>query len=180
MSQRTPPAFEVPAAFASQGLSLRTATDADFAFQRILFETARPDAALFAVWPEAMRVPFLDQQFHFQTVHYSRAYPDADRLIVCARDEPIGRLIVDRAADVWCIVDIALLPAWRGRGIGAQLLRMVQAAAAASGMRTMRLTVDAGNAAQRLYTRLGFVMTDEAPPNIAMAWQPPRDQLKTA
>lgn len=180
MSQQTPPAFEVPAAFASQGLSLRTATDADLASQRILFETARPDAAWLSAWPEAMRVPFLDQQFHFQTVHYSRAYPDADRLIVCARDESIGRLIVDRAKDGWCIVDIALLPAWRGRGIGARLLRMVQAAAAASGVRTMHLTVDADNAAQRLYVRLGFVVTDHAPPNIAMAWRPPRDQLKTA
>jgi ribosomal protein S18 acetylase RimI-like enzyme len=179
MSHQTPPAFDVPAAFASRGLALRTATDADLAFQRILFETARPDAALFTAWPDAMRVPFLDQQFHFQTIHYSRVYPDADRLIVCAHDEPIGRLIVDRAADAWCIVDIALLPAWRGRGIGAQLLRMVQAAAA-SRARTMHLTVNAGNAAQHLYVRLGFVVTDEAPPNIAMAWRPPRAQLKTA
>lgn len=179
MTDQVPPAFALPAALAFQNFALRAATDADHAFQRALFESARTDAALLAAWPDAIRAPFLDQQFAFQTVHYSRAYAQADWLIVLARGEPIGRLIVDRAADEWCIVDIALLPAWRGRGIGASLLRMVQTAAAAATC-TMRLTVDATNTAQRLYKRLGFIVTEELPPNLAMTWRPARDQLKTA
>jgi GNAT superfamily N-acetyltransferase len=129
----TPPAFHLPAAVASAGYALRAATEADAAFERILFETARPDAAVLAAWPEAMRKPFLDQQFQFQSLHYRRSYPQAFRGVALAGDVPIGRLILDRGGEEWCVVDIALLPAFRGRGLGGALLRAIQAEAADAG-----------------------------------------------
>ena len=170
MSNQAPPAFELPAAFASQGIALRPATDADLAFQRVLFETARPDAALLAAWPEAARAPFLDQQFHFQTTHYARTHAEADRFIVVAKGRPIGRLIVDRAAAEWCIVDIALLPDWRGTGLGTVLLQKVQSAAAQARASCIQLTVEMHNPARRLYERLGFVAVEETIPNVIMTW----------
>lgn len=171
VSAATPPAIDLPAAFASAGYALRSATEADAAFERILFETARPDAVFLDAWPEEMRKPFLDQQFQFQSVHYRRSYPYALRRIVLAGEEPIGRLILDRGTQEWCVVDIALLPAWRGRGLGGALLRAIQAAAAEAGA-PVTLMVDMGNPAQRLYARLGFVTTEEAPPDVAMVWRP--------
>lgn len=168
-------------ALAARGLSLRAARDADVPFLRALFETARPDAAMLAAWPEDVRRPFLDQQFQFQTIHYARAHPDADRLLVIADGVPIGRMILWRRPEQWCVVDIALLPAWRGQGIGTLLLQRVKAAAATAAP-CVRLSVDGRNPARRLYKRLGFTAVEEGDgmANVEMEWRAPSAQLNTA
>jgi ribosomal protein S18 acetylase RimI-like enzyme len=167
----TPPAIELPAALVSAGVGLRAATPADAAFERALFETARPDAVLLAAWPEAMRKPFLDQQFGFQSVHYARIYPHAFRGIVEAKGEAIGRIILDCTGKDWCVVDIALMPPWRRLGLGEALLRATQVAAAQGGA-ALVLTVEATNPARRLYERIGFSVTEETEPSVVMAWCP--------
>ena len=63
---------------------------------------------------------------------------------------------MDRRPDALLIVDIALLPAHRGAGIGTDILRGLLAEAAASG-RPVRIHVERTNPALRLYRRLGFV-----------------------
>lgn len=173
--------FDSPALIA-RGLRLRAACVADSAFERVLFETARTDIALLtAAFPAEARRTFLDQQFHFQTIHYARAYPDAARQIVLAADIPIGRMILNCAPSGWCLVDIALLPAWRGRGLGSLLLQGVLDAAARAGAPRVSLSVELTNPARRLYRRLSFVVVAEAVPHAAMEWRPPpAHQLKTA
>ncbi len=160
------------AALATRGLALRAAQEADAAFFRTLFETARPDAAMLSAWPEPERRAFLDQQFSFQSTHYARAYPEAARLVIVKDGAPIGRLILDRAADAWCIVDIALLPACRGMGLGTLLLQSVQRAARRAKAPRLSLTVEMTNPARHLYERLGFTAVAEEVPNVAMEWRP--------
>ena len=168
------------AILAARGLQLRAACAGDIAFERALFETARPDSALLAgVLPDAARKVFLDHQFQFQTIHYARAHPEAVRLIVLAEHMPIGRLIVDCGESGWSLVDVALLPSWRGEGIGSLLLRGVLDAATRAGAPRIALTVEFTNPARRLYARLGFSVIEEAVPDVAMEWQP-SVQLKTA
>ena len=53
------------------------------------------------------------------------------------------------------IADIALLPEFRGVGIGTRLIEQVIAAADLRGVPTT-IQVDRSNRAQRLYARLGF------------------------
>lgn len=174
--------FDGPA-LEARGLSFRRAADSDRAFLRALFETARVDAGLLAAWPDAVRRPFLDQQFHFQTVHYARAYPEADRWLVLAGERPIGRVILSRKPEEWWLVDIALLPAWRGSGVGILLLQAIQTAARAAAAPCVRLTVDPQNPARRLYERLGFTVEQECIPALAMIWRPGAEepvQLNTA
>lgn len=153
------------------GLSFRPPEDSDRPFLRALFESARLDAGLLAAWSDEVRRPFLDQQFHFQTVHYARAYPEADHRLVLAGGQPIGRIILSRKAEEWWLVDIALLAAWRGRGVGTLLLRAIQAAARAAPAECLRLTVDMQNPARRLYERLGFTIEQECIPALAMIWR---------
>lgn len=162
--------FDDPALNA-RGLSFRPAEDSDWPFVRALFETARIDAGLLAAWPDEVRRPFLDQQFHFQTVHYARAYPEADRWLVRAGGQPIGRMILSRKLQQWWIVDIALVPAWRGLGIGTLLVQAIQAGARAASADCVRLTVDMQNPARRLYERLGFTIEQECIPALAMVWR---------
>lgn len=169
------------AILAARGLALRAACAEDAAFERILFETARPDGALLAAaLPQAARKSLIDQQFRFQTVHYARAHPDALRLIVLAGNAAVGRLILDRGAEGWCVVDIALLPDARGNGFGTALLQGVLDAARRAGAPRVSLTVAHDNPARRLYERLGFVPTDESPSGAAMEWRSSGHQLKTA
>ncbi len=63
------------------------------------------------------------------------------------------RVVVDEMQ----ILDLAVHPAWRGRGFARFLLRVALRRAAAAGARTALLEVRAGNhAALRLYESLGF------------------------
>jgi ribosomal protein S18 acetylase RimI-like enzyme len=151
---------------------MRAASAQDDSFQRALFETSRPDADLLSAWPQEMRTSFLDQQFRFQHLHYKQAYAEADWLIVLHAGQAIGRLIVFRGEREWCIVDIALLPAWRGKGIGSLLIQGVQDEAAQARAPCLRLNVDVRNRAQRLYERLGFAVEEDGIPSIAMIWRP--------
>jgi [ribosomal protein S18]-alanine N-acetyltransferase len=84
-------------------------------------------------------------------------------LWVAERVAPPVREVVGYAA-VWIVVDqaelgdIAVEEAWRGRGIGRQLLDTVINTMAARGVRELYLEVRVGNhGAQRLYERFGFV-----------------------
>ncbi len=166
----------------ARGLTLRAACVEDTAFERALFETARPDGALLATaFPDLARKTFLDHQFQFQTIHYARAHPDAMRLIILAENTRIGRMIVDRATSGWRLVDFALLPSWRGQGIGSLLLQALLNAAMQSGAPRVALTVECTNPARRLYERFGFAVVEEAVPGIAMEWRSPMTpQLNTA
>lgn len=165
----------VDPAVRTRGVALRAAHAGDAPFLRALFETARPDTAFLTAWPEDVRRTFLDQQFEFQRIHYVRAYPDAERLVIQQDDAPIGRLILARSLREWCVVDIALLPPWRGRGIGTLLLQAIKASAPQAGARCVRLSVDVRSPARRLYERLGFAaeQEEEGAANINMVWRTP-------
>jgi ribosomal protein S18 acetylase RimI-like enzyme len=70
---------------------------------------------------------------------------------------PVGRLYLDRSTSEWRIVDILLATAWRGLGLGTQLIAWVQQSAALAGARSVALTVAVDNRrAHALYARLGF------------------------
>jgi [ribosomal protein S18]-alanine N-acetyltransferase len=72
---------------------------------------------------------------------------------------PDGGVIVARvAADEAEVLTLAVAPAVRGGGIGAALLSEAMTMAAAMGARAVFLEVSVANiAAQRVYTRAGFV-----------------------
>lgn len=64
-----------------------------------------------------------------------------------------------RGASGW-VAGMAVAPAWRGRGVGDQLMRLLLAEAQQIGVRRLQLEVlDENAAAIRLYTRLGFQVT---------------------
>ena len=163
--------FALPQHLARMGLALRPAAESDRAFQRMLFATARTDAMFLAAWPPAQREPFLDQQFHFQSIHYARVHAGADFMIVENHDVPIGRLILESDAPDWHIVDIALLPQTRGQGIGGGLLKALQDGVRSAGAAGIMLNVETMNeGALRLYTRAGFVPREDNGSHIEMYW----------
>jgi ribosomal protein S18 acetylase RimI-like enzyme len=70
-------------------------------------------------------------------------------------ERPAGRLYVHRGPSDIRIMDIAVAPEFRGRGIGTRLLRDLMDEAEASG-RKLSIHVEMNNPARSLYERLGF------------------------
>ncbi len=73
---------------------------------------------------------------------------------------PIGRVYVHRSAGEICLMDIALLPPHRGRGLGSALIAELVAEADAAGL-PVTLHVERENPAQRLYARHRFRLDEE-------------------
>ena len=73
------------------------------------------------------------------------------------RDRLVGYLIVSRYVDAWHVMNVAVEPAYRRRGIARILLERVFEITADDGRRGYTLEVRVSNAeAIRLYERLGF------------------------
>lgn len=154
-------------------IGLRPAGAADQAFLLQLFASTRADQMRMMGFDAATEALLIGQQFQAQQTHFRARFPDARVDIVTDQDRPAGRLWVDLAADEIRLVDISLMPEYRGRRIGEGLLRelMVQAARRAV---PLRLSVALDNPALRLYKRMGFVALAADGVYSAMEWQAPQ------
>jgi GNAT superfamily N-acetyltransferase len=80
--------------------------------------------------------------------------PEISRIIV-VEGQPAGYLYVNETTESVKVVDLKLMPAFQGRGIGRAILAAEIAAAAAKGL-PLTLSVLKVNPARQLYERLGF------------------------
>src|SRR6266849_7104972 len=114
----------LPAALADQGLALRPETEADVPFLRRLYVSTRwEEVAPIIDWPEEQKQAFLESQFAFQRHHYRTYYASTDWGILEQAGVPAGRIYIDRQTNTLLVVDVALLPEWRRRGIGTALMQ---------------------------------------------------------
>lgn len=135
--------------------SLRPATPDDRPFLWQVYASTRTDELAQVAWPEEHKQAFLDQQFNAQDAHYRTYYPTAQFMVIECAGEPVGRLYLADWPGEIRIMDIALLPAFRGRGWGTALLQAVLEQARVRGL-AVSIHVEKFNPAYRLYTRLGF------------------------
>lgn len=141
-------------------IALRTATDADMDFLRDVFSSTRMREFTSAGMPIEQAEPLLASQFSIQHDYYRRHYPHGRFDIIMLGERNVGRLYHDWHGDVAQLIDIALLPAHRGAGIGTSLMRAIVAEAARKHM-PMRLYVEFNNPVRALYRRLGFAPAGE-------------------
>ena len=106
-------------------------------------------------WPVEQQSAFLRMQYQMRARSYATAYSSASDLIICEGESAVGRMLKAREGDCACLVDIALLSSSRNRGIGKTLIEELVAQCRRDGLR-LRLQVAVGNAAERLYRRIGF------------------------
>lgn len=152
---------------------LRPATPADLAFQRQLYATTREEEMDAAQFTAEMREAFIAMQFTAQTTHYTKTHPRAEWSIIECHGARAGRLILDRTAEHLNIMDIALLPAVRGRGIGTALLKEIFTEATAKQL-PVRLFAYTRERAIQLYHRLGFVDVHDDGVYTELVWRPDR------
>ena len=158
-------------------ITLRPATEADYDFMRLLYHSNREEEMKRFPFTAEQKEQFLDSQFAAQSKHYLEHYPTCERNIIERDGQSIGRLWVDEWRDQIRLVDIALMPEFRGGGVGTALLRSVMGRGSAAG-KPVTIHVEAFSPALRLYERLGFERVDTNGVYYLMKWTP--DQVKTA
>jgi ribosomal protein S18 acetylase RimI-like enzyme len=156
---------------AFRALGLRPATSQDEPFLQNLFASTRADELALMNWDENQKEFFIAMQFRAQSSQYVTSYPDAVNSIVLWNDAPIGRLILNRGEREFTLVDVALLPAHRGAGIGTHLIEDLLLEAAAAG-KPVRLNVWHSNPAKKLYQRMGFSTANDEGVYCEMCWNP--------
>ena len=171
MSPLAPPVFSLPAALASQGYALRPETEDDLPFLMRLYASTREEELAPIPWSAEQKQAFLEGQFAAQRHHY-RTYIAACSFEVIERNgEAAGRLYLEPRQTQVYVVDIALLPQWRGQGVGSAIMQALQQTARASG-RGVGVMVEKFNPALRLYRRLGFTDVADHEVYLELEWRP--------
>jgi ribosomal protein S18 acetylase RimI-like enzyme len=152
-------------------VELRPTKPADEPFLRDVYASTRADELARVPWTDEQKRAFTDQQFTAQDAYYREHYRGATYDVILVDGKPAGRLYVARWADEIRIMDIAVLPAFRGAGAGTRLLESLQAEAAAGG-KSLSIHVERFNRATRLYERLGFRVVEDRDPYVFMEWRP--------
>jgi GNAT superfamily N-acetyltransferase len=152
------------------GVTLRPITEGDLPFLFALYASTREEELAPVGWAAEQLDAFLRQQFAAQHAWYQEHYAGATFDVVEVEGEPAGRLYVARWERELRLVDVALMPAHRGRGLGASLVREVLAEAASAG-KPVTIHVERMNRALRLYERLGFTLLEDKGMYLLLAWR---------
>jgi len=109
-------------------------------------------------------------QYDARRSSYKRQFSSSEQLLILVDEKPAGALQVLRDVHEIRLIDIALLPEFRGWGIGTQFLCAFIEEAAAAG-KPLRVSVATTNVdAIRLYGRLGFRVIGEDGLYLQMEW----------
>ena len=99
-------------------ITLRPITLEDEGFLYRVYASTREEELAQTDWDDAQKEAFLKMQFYAQHKYYVEQFNKANFDVILLDDEAIGRLYLDRRKAELHILDIALLPAYRNRGIG--------------------------------------------------------------
>jgi ribosomal protein S18 acetylase RimI-like enzyme len=160
-------------------VTLRPETADDRSFVYRIYAGTREEELAQVPWTPAQKDAFLQMQFDAQHRHYTERYTEATFRIILADGAPAGRLYVARWPDEIRIMDIGLLPEYRGRGIGSFLLGGLLDEARTAQKR-VSIHVERFNPALRLYQRLGFREVADRGVYLLLEWSSDGAQAKTA
>lgn len=154
-------------------LRLRPERDEDRDFRFCLFRNSR--LAEFALLRRQITPEVYDRvmqmQFQAQTVSYRAQFPEARFDIIELDGVPIGRIVVDRPPGMIHIVDQAVIPAERNRGIGTAIMQALMDEAGRMRLPVRLKVASSNDPSMRLYLRLGFVPIETVPLYIEMEWR---------
>ncbi len=154
-----------------------TPEDEDFLYR--VYASTREDELAPLDWDDEQKESFLKMQFAAQHKFYTEQFPRAEFQVILLDQEPIGRLYLDHRDDEIRLIDIALLPAHRNRGIGNSILKDILAAGELASL-PVRIHVEQFNPALRFYKRLGFRQTGDDGIYYLMEWSPGSTDTKNA
>ena len=153
-------------------VGVRPSNEDDLEFlYRVYASSRESEMSLLVEWSATQKDSFLREQFRLQDRHYKTHYPNARFDVIEIDDQPAGRLYVYRMKNEIRLMDIALLPDYRNRGVGRTLVQDLLDEAARV-RKFVSLHVEDENPAKRLYQRMGFVDVREVSFYKLMHWVP--------
>jgi GNAT superfamily N-acetyltransferase len=152
-------------------ITFRPIEEKDMEFLYQVYASTREEELAQVDWDEAKKETFLRMQFSAQHQHYQKYYAEADYSVILVDDVPAGRLYLDWGKDEIRIIDIALLPEYRGKGTGTLIVKDLQSVARKKGL-PVRIHVEQFNPAMKLYNKLGFKKIRDAGVYNLMEWIP--------
>ncbi|MCU0285660.1 MAG: GNAT family N-acetyltransferase [Acidobacteria bacterium] len=145
---------------AKEAIEFRPITGEDNEFLYHVYASTRAEEMALTGWKAEEIEAFLRSQFHLQHVQYMENYKQNGSFdIILVKGEPAGRLYIQRKENDIRIVDIALLPGYRGLGVGTKIMKELMAEADQKKIQ-LSLHVEQFNPALGLYERLGFEKKD--------------------
>jgi ribosomal protein S18 acetylase RimI-like enzyme len=142
------------------------ATDA--AFLAALYLATRPDLDALPV-PRSVIEGIARHQQQLQVAAYAQRYPVAETWLLTDGKEALGRVVLDWTSDTLRVVDLAVAPHARRRGVARTVLGALQDACL--GQRTMTLRVRCENiAARALYAACGFAVMRDDGATLELGW----------
>lgn len=158
-------------------VALRPIVADDAPFLQRVYASTREEELAAVPWSDERKAAFVAMQFAAQSAHYAQHYSGMSADVIVVDGEDAGRLLVARWAREIRIVDIALLPAFRGRGAGSGLLAELLDEATEMG-KALSIHVERDNRAMRLYERLGFEPVGETGVYLRMEWEEADDRRR--
>jgi RimJ/RimL family protein N-acetyltransferase len=155
---------------ASSKVRLRPVGPDDEEFLFAVYASTREREMLMVPWDERQKQLFLRMQFEAQQEFYGSQFSGATHQIISLNDHPVGRLYVSRDDALIRILDITILPAHRGRGIGTPIIKDLLAEAAQTG-KAVNIYLENFNPSLRLFERLGFTKISEEDFNLLLEWK---------
>lgn len=152
-------------------VTLRPVQPADEDFLLRVYACTREAELAMVPWPPEQKTAFVRMQFEAQTRHYRAQHPQAEYSIVVHQGRDVGRLWVARKPDGIHILDVTLLPEFRGAGLGKLLLRQLQEEGLRSAL-PVSIYVESFNPSLRLFDKLGFRKANEEGVHCLLQWTP--------
>lgn len=166
------PVNPAPCPLQVPGVVLRPCRAEDSRFLLRLYGQTR-EAELAAMnWPEEMRKSFCLQQFTAQHTDWTTRLAGAHFLLLVSRGQPVGRLYVHVGEEDIRLIEVAVLAARQGQGIGSAILQALQVLAAERSVPLRLAVLHRNPRAQALYQRMGFRPEGQTADRLQMVWQP--------
>jgi ribosomal protein S18 acetylase RimI-like enzyme len=160
-----------------RAVSLRQATEEDYEdLVRVYASERAAELEQVTWWDDAQKLDFCRSQFDAQKVEYDARYPDAEYDVILLEGRTAGRIWIGRGEEEIRLLDIALLPEFRGQGVGAVLVGALIEEARSAGKRLRHMVFVLNEGALRFYQRHGFRVFEEVGGYLHMEWKAEGDE----
>ncbi len=152
-------------------ISIRESEASDTPFlEKLYLETRYSEFAQIG-WDENRIRMLLKMQFDTQTQAYQMQFPDARTFVIEADGVAVGRLITGDNSNELRLIDIAILPASHGFGIGNFVMKKLQTEARKIGKSMILQVLKTNIPAIGLYEKFSFETVSEDDLYLTMEWR---------
>ncbi|MGH2553134.1 MAG: GNAT family N-acetyltransferase [Chitinophagaceae bacterium] len=137
-------------------IELRPVEEKDQAFMEKVYRSTREKELEITGWTELQKQAFVFMQYSAQLSEYKEKFPGAAFQLIVYKKKPAGRFYTWQGDNEIRLIDITLLPQFRGRGIGTFLLQDLINQSNRI-LKKISLHVEPSNPALKLYQQMGFI-----------------------